>query len=60
MAYIVAFEDLELCKPDMFFFYSNDPSNLPQHISSKLIDADIVDVVVVVAGAAGYSLLAEA
>jgi hypothetical protein len=60
MADIVAFEDLELRKPDMFFFHSNDPSNLPQHISSELIDTDVVDVVVVVAWAAGDSLLAEA
>ncbi len=60
MADIVAFKDLKLCKADMFFFNSNDPSNLPEYISSELIDTDIVDVVVVVAGAAGDSLLAEA
>ena len=60
MADIVSFEDLELCKADMLFFDSNDPSNLPEHISSELIDTDIVDVVVVVARATGDSLLAEA
>jgi hypothetical protein len=59
MADIVSFEDLELCKADMLFFDSNDPSNLPEHISSELIDTDIVDVVVVVARATGDSLLAE-
>jgi hypothetical protein len=43
----------------MIFLHGNDPADLLENVSPKLIDTDIVDVVVVVAGAAGDSLLAE-